>query len=166
MMRRTLPALLALALSSGATGCLTAGLNCTDIGFYSGLVVQMTGNLPAGSYELYITADGKAMVTEFDLTADNVLTCVRPPDGGQCVIEADIGDRRIRVVNELFTTGGMVNVYYLDGSGPADIKVQINQGATVVASQAYRPDYTTSEPNGNGCGDVTAAQVTLEVPSR
>jgi hypothetical protein len=50
------------------------------------------------------------------------------------------------------------------GSGPAEARVVVNDGATVLADEVVRPDYVDAQPNGPSCPPTCrSAVVRVEV---
>lgn len=48
------------------------------------------------------------------------------------------------------------------GSAPESVHLTISLDGTVLSTHELTPTYTTTEPNGEGCGDTQSATVTVD----
>jgi hypothetical protein len=84
----------------------------------------------------------------------------------QCAAEVSVDDEPVTIRVDMWAEGGTINVARNSGGGPSEVTVEVLKGGTSLGAKTFHPDYETSEPNGQGCGEVTNAHehLTLDPP--
>ena len=149
-----------LLVTPAATGCL--GGMCTLVAVEDGLRLEVrpAAPMPADDYALIVRAEGREVRADISITAEGGL-CADP-----CRQDVDLGDGRTLRVDPIMTgTGGWLQIGIPGVGGPDVVEVELRRGTATVAIASYQPDYETEEPNGNGCGEVTVARGTFNIPA-
>lgn len=151
-----------------ASGCTK---DCTLLGVYEGLIVGIEdpAGFADGTYELVLEADGVEVSLVVELADDGAATCVPAEGQTACAAEASVGDglRLHASIVESYVSGITLNLYYVDverddlAGGPAVARVRVVHDGETIGDQTFEPEYERDEPNGEGCGVATRAQVEL-----
>lgn len=121
---------------------------CTLIGCGPAFRVELTRSAwSAGVYEVVVEADTVTTNCTVKLpftSCDSVVQCDRPDPGffveaSGCALPA--GQHSIPGVS-------------WNETGPKKVTVTVLVDGTVIGTDTFEPTYTTSEPNGAGCGPV------------
>ncbi|KAB2896252.1 MAG: hypothetical protein F9K40_14830 [Kofleriaceae bacterium] len=164
---RLLPALALAACGLGAgdeneaADAARDGLACTLIFPSPGLTARLEAapgtTLPAGIYDVTVTADGQTFVLRPEVLSPGGGTCL-PED---CRQEVDVGGKRLFAEISLVGSLGYLYVGYHEDGGPSPIGLEVRLGSTAYASHTFTPTYVPVEVNGPGCGTTHQAMATV-----
>lgn len=134
---------------------------CTLMYVYPGLEIDVAGAATDAPITVEVTAGGKTVTVE----------ARGSEQGAQCGAGSTNQDMGCAAKNETFEVSlapamtanepAHVRVANVDApGGPAELTITVRQGA-LATTQALKPAYETTEPNGPGCGEVVKARAAL-----
>ena len=141
-----LPAVLVVG---AVAGCGDADQACTLIGCVDGLTVGFSEALDAE----------QPVTLRFELDDGEIIECEtrfgEDTDAAPCA-QVDVG--------ALHVNGGLLDVH-LYNRHPRELRFQVLRGAEVLVNVQPTVEYTTSEPNGPGCGVCEHGVLAITTPS-
>jgi hypothetical protein len=156
-----MPRLVWLVLLSWLASC-DLDQSCTLVGYQDGLFVafvrQDGAAMPSGAYTATIRAEG----------AEATVTWQRP-GGAPSATVALSGGRSLRVTSTLLRAPADGLLFILrdrdgrEAGGPRELDITLAVDGATVADASFAPRYTREEPNGDGCGTWTHAEVELPI---
>jgi len=165
---RTPGVLAGLVAAALALGCGSADLPavCTAKGYYQGANIDLVDPSPGTAipWQVEVTARGETVIVE--MTGDS---WEQAPRCGAGAANRDLGCGRSGARIEVAVTPRygdqpaqvrVANVGAL--GGPDELTLRVSHGAAS-ATRTLRPRYTTTEPNGPGCGDAINSKDTVEL---
>jgi hypothetical protein len=162
-MNRAIP-IVACAFAAGCTllpGCGTATQGCTELGCGPSFRIELTRpTWQAGEYRLEVTADGvtrSCTVTLPFASCSNLVACDRADPA--FLVETSgcaLAPAEHAIVGIIWPV-----------QGPAEVTLEVAEGATTLGTGSYQPAYATSQPNGLDCEPTCSqadSQPTLALP--
>jgi hypothetical protein len=137
---------------------------CSLIGSETGLDIELAHTPGEGTYRLDLHADGQRLTIDYSVAGDGAVSCT-----AGC--EAQAGNFKLAPSNFWGDVHGLTadtmhfEVRRLDDRqrGPDHLEVLVLRDQSVVSDNTFDIEYRTYEPNGEGCGEVTSAQVKVEL---
>ncbi|NVB82325.1 MAG: hypothetical protein HOV81_28350 [Kofleriaceae bacterium] len=145
--------MVATLASAGCTG------PCDRAEHSAGLVIGVSNIEASSAYRLEVVADGALLVVNYSVDAEHRLACSDSCEAsaGNFVIEPEFGwpldgttDARVRFA---------VHRAHDRDAGPGKLTLRLYRDAQLAYEQQLQPSYRTSEPAGEGCGELAFALV-------
>ncbi len=130
---------------------------CNGLYPSSGLVIDVENTPGPGTYQLHADADGEQLQAVYSVDADARVTCV-----DQCRATAGNFKLALEFDSDVSSTQQLrFAIHRLDvwDLGPDHLGLRVMHEQAVVFDQQFPVTYSTSEPNGEGCGEVALATV-------
>lgn len=151
-------ALLMAAIASELTGC--AG-PCDRAYYPSGALLHLDSRAAVGMYRVEVDIGTETLLVAYTTSNDGQATCVS-------VCEDTQGGFRLGSMFGSASSPAEDVAFNLrrtdEATGPERFQLRIYRDEVLVTDEEIRPSYRTAEPHGEGCGELTSAEIDLVVP--